>query len=158
MWRKAFTWVILASAIPANSPAAENVDEIIAKNIDARGGIEALSAITSARIAGMLKLDDVEGSYAVEWKKPGMFRMDYEMRGATNTQAYDGKSGWAMNAFSSNPDAENLTGRRLKRIKAKTDYIQGDLINYKEKGHKISLIGKKKIRGREAFKLKRVLP
>ena len=154
MWLRSVVvalWVV-AGLVP--DAQAETLQEVIDKNIEARGGLEALTAVQATRIVGTLQLDDVKGPYTIEWKAPDMFRIDFTLRDVTNTQAYDGKEAWIINPFSSNPGATRAKGDQFDKIRANSDYLVGELVNAEEKGHRLEWMGKTTIEDREAFKIR----
>lgn len=147
---------VLAIAIPAATFAADEmtVDEIIAKNIETRGGLDALQAIESAQAEGKMTMGGMEAPLAMEFKRPNMFRVEAEIQGMTMVQAFDGETGWAIMPFMGKPDPEPMAEDQLKQIKDQADFIDGPLVNYKDKGHEIELVGVEDVEGTEAYKLK----
>jgi len=93
MTKARYVWIPLALLLIATGAAAQTVDEIVAKNIESRGGLEALQAIQSVRITGKMAIMGNESPIRVEWKRPGKLRSEFEMQGMTVTMAYDGDKG-----------------------------------------------------------------
>jgi len=89
--------------LAAASAQAVTVDELIAKNIKARGGIEKIRAVQSLRTSG--KMFQGGGDYSIELayaqmiKRPGMIRQEVSMQGLTAVGAYDGSLGWQIQPF-----------------------------------------------------------
>ena len=81
-------------------------------------------------------------------------RSEYSFGGMTKTEAFDGKDGWSSISHGAHPGRAQLSGTNLDRVKARADYIEGDLVHYRQKGHSVELVGKEDVEGTEAYKLK----
>jgi outer membrane lipoprotein-sorting protein len=133
---------------------AENVDDIIAKNLKARGGLDKLKGIQSLRMTGkMLVGPGMEAPFTMEFKRPKRMRMEFTIQGMTGTQALDGDTGWAIVPFTGKKDPERMAPDDLKEAQDQADF-DGPLVDYKSKGHKVELVGKQKIEGTDAYKIK----
>jgi hypothetical protein len=89
--------------------SAQTVDEIVQKNIGARG-LERIRAIKSLRMTAKIHADNLEIPAIFQVKRPGMARADAELQGMKLVKAYDGKSGWQINMFEGKPGPERMTG------------------------------------------------
>src|SRR5262249_24452174 len=137
--------------------AAQTADEIIAKNLAARGGADKIRSIKSLNITGRLTGPGMDAPIKVQLKRPNKFRMDLTVHAEkTITQAYDGNSGWQTNPFSEKADVETITGGDSKNVQDQAD-IDGPLTDYKTKGNQVDLIGKETVNGKACYKLKIVL-
>jgi outer membrane lipoprotein-sorting protein len=138
-------------ALPAS---AQTVDEIIAKSIEARGGEAKLRAVKSIRLTG--KIEVAPGMVApmtMYLKRPEMVRMEFTVQGMTGIQAYDGKEGWDIMPFQGKKDAEPMAADDVKLMEAQGD-IDGPLMDYKAKGNTVEYLGKDKVEGSDAYKLR----
>lgn len=146
----------LAIALVGLSAAAQEltVDQIIAKNIAAHGGLDKIMAQKSLRASGHMTLGQgLEAPITYEQKRPGNFRFELTLQGLTLVQAYDGRTGWLVNPFEGKKDPELMGEDDLKDAQEQAD-IEGPLVNYKEKGNKVELVGREKVEGSDAYKLK----
>jgi outer membrane lipoprotein-sorting protein len=84
----------IAAAILAAAPAAaQTADEIIAKNLAAKGGLERLRAVKTIRMTGRMTVGPgIEAPIVLEIKRPNSMRMDITVQGMVGSQAYDGAS------------------------------------------------------------------
>jgi outer membrane lipoprotein-sorting protein len=148
-----------APAKPAEAPAAAtaplpSVDEIIAKHVAARGGMDKLKAVQSVRLSGRMTMGQgIEAPVSVEVKRPKQMRMEMQFQGLTAVQAYDGTSGWMIMPFGGRTDAQPMSPDDLKDAEDMAD-MDGVLVDYKGKGHTVELVGKEKVEGTDAYKLK----
>ncbi|MGH9316333.1 MAG: LolA family protein [Thermoanaerobaculia bacterium] len=133
---------------------AQTADEIIAKNIQARGGMNKLKAIQTLRVTGkMTQGPGLEAPFSLELKRPNNGRMEFTFQGLTAAQAYDGKNGWQIMPFGGRKDPQPLSPEDLKAAEEQAD-MDGPLVDYKTKGHRVELVGKEKVEGTDAYKLK----
>jgi outer membrane lipoprotein-sorting protein len=153
MNRKTFA-CLLFGALAAGALSAQTVDELIEKNIQARGGREKLKAVQSARVTGKMVMGQgMEAPFTAELARPNSVRRDFTFQGMTGTVAYDGKSGWQVMPFLGKKDPEPMSADDQKEIAEDAD-MDGPLFDYKAKGHQVEFLGKADIEGSPAYKLK----
>jgi hypothetical protein len=139
------------AALPASS---QTVDELIAKHIEARGGMDKLKKVQSIRLTGKMTVGPgIEAPITMEMKRPASFRLDFVFQGMTGTQAYDGKAGWALMPFGGRTEPEPMSPEDTRDAEEQAD-IDGPLVDHKAKGHTVELVGKEPVEGAEAHKLK----
>lgn len=145
---------LIATVVMASPLAAQTADEIIAKNIQARGGMEKLKAVKTIKYTGKAVVGPgLEAPAVMEQKRPNSMRLEITIQGLTLVQAYDGKTGWVIMPFQGKKDPEPMGEDDLKAINEQADF-DGPLVDYKEKGNKIELIGKEPLEGTDAYQLK----
>lgn len=141
--------VLLAAAAQT-----QTLDEVLAKNYEARGGLERIAALSSARITGTMTMGGgMEAPFIWQWKRPDKVRLEFTVQGMTGVQAYDGQTGWMIMPFLGSSNPEKMPEDQLADLKEQADF-EGELVNWKAKGHQVELLGKEKVEGTEAFKLK----
>ena len=149
-WGSALSLAFVMSApVLASEPS---LDEILAKNLEARGGVETLKSKETARMTGRMTMGPMEAPFVMEFKRPGKMRLEFTIQGMTAVQAYDGKNGWQVMPFTGKLDAEPLGDEELKQVKDQADF-DGPLVDWKTKGHKVELAGREEIEGTPAWKL-----
>jgi len=135
---------------------AMTADELIAKNIEARGGLARIQAITSIRATGVVRLGGgngiVEQAYTLLQVRPGSLRRERSMQGLTSITAYDGSVGWSLNPFRGRKEPQLLPPDAVKGLASEAD-LDGPLVDYKKKGHTVEYQGTEDIDGTEAHKL-----
>lgn len=141
-----------------SSPAhAVSVDELVAKNAEARGGVAKIEAITTLRMEGKIRVGGDEGSFDLTLlqikKAPNLSRTEASVQGLTQVQVWNGKQGWQINPFQGRKDAERMTDDDARGL-ADDANIAGPLINYKAQGNTIAYQGTEDIDGTQAHKLK----
>ena len=137
---------------------AQTVDELVARNIAARGGDAAWRAVDSLRYTGQMELGQgMLVPYVLEQKRPGKMCIEYVFDAETAIQCYDGKSGWKVAPFAGRTAPVPLSNAEQRAIAGLTD-LYGPLFDYAARGHRVALLGKEQVEGRDAWKLKVTLP
>ena len=86
--------VALLIARPA---AAQTVDELLAKNIQAKGGMEKLRSVQTVKQTGRVNFQGTEAKQTVYAKRPNLIRQELNMAGQLVVMAYDGNTPWMIN-------------------------------------------------------------
>ncbi|MBI1796729.1 MAG: hypothetical protein HYR74_06720 [Candidatus Eisenbacteria bacterium] len=156
-------WALAAIPILAAAPAvallapiasAQTVDEIIAKHIAARGGMEKLTAVKSLRQTGKMMLPQgMELPFTVIAKRPKSTRMEFSFQGMTGAQVCDGTMAWSVMPFMGKKDPEPMGADETRNMLEQADF-DGPLVDYKTKGNTVELAGKEQVEGADAYKLK----
>ena len=149
---KKFVLALCAAALLAVSASAQTADELIDKNIKAKGGLEKLKALQSMKFTGKMKMGPMEAPFIVMKKRPENFRLEFTIQGMTGIQAYDGSTGWMVMPFMGKKDPEQMSADMLKEFKEEADF-DGPMMDYKTKGNKVELVGKEDVQGTPAYKL-----
>lgn len=155
MIRKTLAILALLLAAVALPVAAEmTLDEILATNVESRGGMEALKNIETLRMEGHMAMGaGMEAPLTLEIRRPNSMRMEFVFQGMTGIQAYNGETGWQIMPFGGSSEPEKMTGSELEQVIDQAD-IDGPLVDYEEKGHTLELLGTEDVDGTEAYKLK----
>jgi hypothetical protein len=132
---------------------AEDVDEIIQKNIAARGGIQKINALTSMKLTGKIVMQGQTGTIVVFQKPAHFLRVELTNKGMTGIQGYDGQTPWIINPFKGTTTPQRMYGDDAKDIAEQSDF-GGPLVNYKQKGNKVELSGKEDLAGAPVYKIK----
>ncbi len=135
------------------SAFAITADELISKNIEARGGLEKIRAIQSVKLTGKTRFGSRDLPYVIVMKRPEMLRTEVTLQGMTAIRAYDGKDAWRLNPFRGRIDPEMMSADDVKIMKINAD-IDGPLVDYKAKGNTVEYMGTEDVDGTEAHKLK----
>lgn len=156
------TQLLTTLLLLALAPMAQalTVDEIVAKNIEARGGLDALRAIKSIKATGRMNFSG--GDFSVELgfvnlnERDNKVRSEATIQGLTQVSAYDGKDAWTINPFQGRRDPERMSAEDSKGMQVAAD-IDGPLVDWKAKGHQVEYLGTEDVDGTEAHKLKIIL-
>jgi hypothetical protein len=157
---RSLAFVLAAAGLTLTLPAAAlSVDELVDKNVAARGGRDRLQAITSLRRSGKLLVNggQLELQLVETRKRPAFIRNDASLQGLTLVQAYDGRDGWQINPFQGRKDPERMAADDTKGLAEDAD-IDGPLVDWKAKHYQLDYLGTEDVDGTEAHKLKLTRP
>ena len=126
--------------------AAETAEELVAKNIQARGGLEKIKSVQSMRMTGTMRLGDERLPTTLELKRPNKSRWEFTLEGQTAVQAYDGKTAWMIMPFEGQTEPQIMTDQEARDIEMQAD-VDGPLVDAAAKGNTIELVGKETIEG-----------
>lgn len=152
--------ILLLGLLPL-AASAITADELVAKNLKARGGADKLHALKSAQWSGKVRFGGgggvVEALYSEIDQAPGRSRVSINVQGFDNIYAYDGKSGWKIEPGGGRRDAERLSADDSKPLVENADFT-GFLVDWKAKGCKLEYLGTDDVDGTDAHKLKVTRP
>lgn len=148
-----FCGLVVACSSPA--PTLSPVDEIVDANIAARGGLEAIQALHSVRATGTATTSGGRIARVVqEIKRPGFYRLEFSSQGITAVFAHDGDIGWQVAPLQGVFEPQLITPENDSEAGIDERDIEGPLVNWREKGHTVELVGRETLPGGEADKLK----
>ncbi len=146
----------LAWAAMAAAGEPMTLERVLARYYQARGGLERLHAVRTARIEGTMTMGQgMEAPFTWYWKRPDKLRVEFTIQGQTGIQAFDGETGWMYLPFMGKTEPEKLPDEMVKQLAAQADF-EGPLVDWKEKGHTVELVGREKLEGTDAYKLRLV--
>ena len=159
---KCFAVTLIAAALLAPSAftqempvTAPTLDELVAKNIEAKGGAEAVHALKTLRRTGKMLINEgkVQFAYNQIKKRPLEVRTEVTIQGMTAVQAFDGTEGWQISPFQGRKDPERMSADDIKSMMEDAE-MDGPLVDWKEKGSTIEYLGREDVDGTNAYKIK----
>ena len=192
MFRKTLTLLVAAafalslSAAPGTSPAASQLsaEEIVAKNVAARGGLQAWRGVQTMTLMGKLgaggnqratlsvppptgrnaqgavlphrPVEEVQLPFVMELKRPDKVRFELQFNKQTAIQVFDGVQGWKLRPYLNRLDVEPYSPDEMKTA-SKQAQLDGFLIDYAAKGTRLEFDSIEKVEGRDTYKLKLTL-
>jgi len=158
--RLRFVILLVSTALIAAKGFAQDknqptVDELVSKNIEAKGGADPLHALQSLRLSGKLLVNEgqIELAYLQTKERPGELRTEATLQGMTQVEAYDGKEGWKISPFQGRKDPEKMSADDLKPLMEDAE-VDGPLVDWKAKGSTVDYLGTEEVDGTLAHKLK----
>ena len=131
----------------------QTADEIVSKNLAAKGGIEKIKALKSLKMTGRFQQGDFKADVGQESRAPSLIRETFSLQGMTQIQAYDGTNGWQISPFQGRKDPELLGEDDLRNLTEDADFY-GPLVDYREKGNTVEYLGPATVDGDDAYRLK----
>lgn len=147
--------VALAAVVSISSPppaSAQTVDEIVAKHIEARGGYANIKAIQTIMITRAVATPFSTVTVVTSKKRPNLVRFDQTTKGQTTTipRGINADGAWDV--------LQGKVTMRSPEVATEGRETDGDfdglLVDWKEKGHTVTLDGTETVAGNESHKLK----
>jgi len=146
--------VLVAISCLSVFSVAQTAEELVNKNIQAKGGIDKIKAIKSLRMTGKLNAGGgFTAAQSQENLRPNLVRETFSLQGMTAVTAYDGATGWLIQPFGGKKDPELMGEDDLKDLLLDADF-DGPLVDYKEKGNTVEFLGHDVVDGDDALRLK----
>jgi hypothetical protein len=158
--------------------------DIVAKNIAARGGLQAWRSVQTLSWTGKMGAggnqrepipvnlkgkgeaaslpvpsrpkDEAQLPFLMEMQRPRKVRIELQFNGKTAVQVYDGANGWKVRPFLNRNEVEPFSTDELKIASMQAD-LDGPLVDYAAKGTRVDLEGTEKVDDRDNYKLKLTL-
>ncbi len=144
---------------------AQTLDEVIARNLEAKGGLDLLKSTNTVKMTGRMISQGIEVAMTTLAKRPNLVRReadlpprvppgappDQMMPGQKMITASDGRRVWVM--MGSSP-AQEVPGPQAASIKNEAAEFDSIFVDYKEKGHKVELVGKETRDGKPQYHVK----
>lgn len=140
---------------PATPPRLElpSVETIVARNLEARGGLDRLRAVRAVRLEGEITLPDGQvAPTTILMKRPSLIRQEVRLQGERLVQAFDGRQGWALNPRLGTTPIE-VPPDVAARMAEQADF-DGPLVDWKTKGHRLEVLGVEQADGRQVVRLR----
>ena len=147
--------VFIAPGAFAQDKNQPTVDQLVAKNIEAKGGAAALHDLQTLRLTGKLLVQEgqIQLAFLQTKKRPDEARSEASLQGMTQIEAYDGKDGWRVSPFFGRKDPERMSADDVKALVEDTE-MDGLLVDWQAKGNTVEYLGTEDVDGTPAHKLK----
>jgi outer membrane lipoprotein-sorting protein len=133
------------------------VDDIIQKNIEARGGMKKWAELDNFTMEGIYVSFSEPEPFKMWRQRPDLYRFDSIRIKKTVIHGYDGQKAWWINPLMGPPHdkpqiipAEN----NLDKVTLRERFFEPVFWNYKEKSHLVELEGKVIFDDKDCYKLK----
>ena len=119
--------------------------------------MDKLKAVKTVRMTGRMTIGPgIEAPVVMELQRPNTMRMDITVQGMTLSQGFDGAKAWILNPLQGSKVPQEMSAEEKSMVEEQAD-IDGPLMDYKTKGHTAELLGKEKVEGADAYKVKLTL-
>lgn len=139
--------------VAAGATFAMDVDELVAKAIEAQGGAAALQAVQSQKATGKFVTQGMEIPFTMVQMRPNLLRVDASVMGMTIVQAFDGTAGWSINPMTGSQDARPMSEVETKGFRLQAD-MDGQLLNWAARGYAAEYVGPEEVEGTAAHHLR----
>lgn len=145
----------LAAALLCGAPSAsaQTADDIVARNIEAKGGLSLIRSVASVKRTSQIKIDGGEARLVTYGKRPDLMRQELSVAGETEVTSFDGRVAWTISPLSGAPKATVVTGLAADRIRRQADF-DGPFIDWRTKGLTIEFVGIETLDTRKVYHLR----
>ena len=144
-----FSLALLTAAIAVQ---AQSADEVIAKHLDAIGGKEKLSGITSVKMTNTNEVMGNQAPATITILNGKGYRSEAEVMGSKMVQVFTDKGGWMINPMMGSSDPQALPEESAKAGQGQI-YVE-PFLDYAAKGAKAEYQGQAKAGSVNAHKVK----
>ena len=142
--------LFIAGHAAAQTPSA---DELVAKNLAARGGEGKLKSLNSMKLTGNVSAQGMDMPLTVLTKRPNKMRQEMTMQGQKVVQAFDGETVWGINPMMGSTAPPRIEGPTADALKTQSIF-DGPLVGYKDRGDTLEVVGPADVEGVKTWKLK----
>jgi hypothetical protein len=150
-----------ADATSRTAAPAKTADEVIRRNVAARGGLEAWRNVQTMVWLGHLERGTRDAQripFVMQLKRPNQTRFELKEQFNQFTRIFDGSHGWKVRpAVDGRPETKAFSKDEVEFARAEF-VIDGPLIDYQTKGVTADLDGIDTLDGRRAYRLSLKLP
>ncbi len=141
--------LFIMSLVLVQFAQAQTVDEVVNKYIDALGGKDKLSSLKSVKLSGNLNIQGFDIAITTTKLHMKGIRSDFSVNGTDNYQILTPEKGIMFIPVQGMTSPTDMPEDQVKAGQSQLD-VQSSLLNYKEKGTTVELLGKEG----DNFKLK----
>ncbi len=157
---KSFSIILFITTCALATHAQKTADEVIAKVIQAKGGMDKLKAIQTLKMQGIIEFGGggIKVPLNLYFIHDKIFKQEFTFNGLTGYSIQARDTGWNFSPFNGMTSPERATPEDLKQGLNDLD-IQSNFIDYASKGYSIELMEPEDVDGVDAIQLKlNVLP
>lgn len=148
-----FLGAFILSMLFAQLTLAQSVDDVVNKYIGALGGKEKLSTLKTVKMQGNLSVQGTDVSIILTKVHMKGMRMDISVMGTDNYQIVTPEKGTMFMPIQGMASPTDIPEEQFKAAQLQLD-AQSSLLDYKEKGTTVELLGTEKLNGADNYKLK----
>lgn len=152
MFTRSITLAVTLFALLATNTSAITIEEVVANNLTARGGVTNIKNYGSAKATGTMSTPGGEMAFTRMMKGSKMFRMDMTVQGMSMTKAFDGSVAWEISPMSGNKPQKS-SPEETKDVLNQADW-EGAFIDTETKGFQLELLGSEDLDGSTVYKVK----
>lgn len=130
-----------------------DLDQILAKHYEAIGGLERWKSLNDLVIRGSVSSQGRSMPITSYRKRPNLCRVEFRVKDVMMAQIFNGIFAWQINPLSGNPEPAPMTNSKTNFMKDSCG-IDSSLIDYKQKGYDVKLIGEEEIDGKNNYKIR----
>lgn len=131
----------------------QTAEEIIAKHVDAIGGEANWKKLNTLRQEATLSVQGMEINVVISGIHNKGVRQEFNVMGMNNYSIITPTAGWNFMPIQGQTKPEPMTEEQLKYGVDQVD-LQGDVVDYKAKGHSVVKLDNEEVEGVSCFKIR----
>lgn len=130
----AVTLALAGSVLAAQK--RESADQLVARNIAAKGGLEKLKSIQTIKTTSIVNANGQEMPLTVYGRRPNLIRQEISINKQLVVSAFDGQVAWILNPLLGPQQSKPIVmaGPQSEQIKADSAF-DGPLVDYRGQGY-----------------------
>jgi len=146
-----------AALLCAVTLSAQTADEIINKYVQAIGGKDFLSKITSVYTESSMDVMGMQATVKSTTLNGKGMKQEIDVQGNLMVTCLTDKGGWSINPMAGGTSPEDMPESQYNSGKEQI-VVGGPFVNFAEKGYKVELIGTEAVGDINAYKIKLTSP
>jgi hypothetical protein len=140
-------------ALPEDSGGAPDLDTILARHVEARGGAERWAEVDSLSIQGTWEAFSTPGAFTAYRSVPDLWRFEHVLFGQPAVFGYDGEVAWIQGAALGVPQPARLDDAWRRNL-IEDAAFRTPLLEGPSETLTIELVGRERVEGIDAWKLR----
>jgi hypothetical protein len=149
--------IAFAALFCATTISAQTADEIINKYVQAIGGKDLLSKITSVYTESSMDVMGMQAAVKSTTLNGKGMKQEIDVQGSLMITCLTDKGGWSINPMAGGTTPEDMPAGQYNSGKEQI-VVGGPFVNFAEKGYKVELMGTEAVGAVNAFKIKMTSP
>lgn len=145
-------YFILLFSMASFPSGAQTADEIVSRYIAHTGGAQLWKTVSSVVMEGEYNYGGMPFPFNTYARLPDSYKLIVRYNGKYYAQVFSGGNGWKLDAFKNETKPTRLTGMAARAMANEADVeIESPFIDYKKKGHAISVHGEDSVIDRKCY-------
>jgi len=144
---------VAAFALLSVNAMAQSAEDIVAKHINALGGMEKLKSLNSVKMEGSLSTQGMDIPVTITKLRDKGIRSDIEVMGTSNYQLANSTKGFVFMPVAGQSEPQEMTAAEYATAKDQFN-LMGTLAGYKDAAAKLEYLGAEEAAGVSAHKIK----
>jgi outer membrane lipoprotein-sorting protein len=154
--RRRIAFLLVCAVGGSGGPLSAQVppaDEIVERNLEARGGLSRLQAVNTIRITGTVAAQGMELPLVLTAKRPSLMHQQITVQGRSIVSVFDGERAWSINPLSGSSDPREVRGIQAEAMREQSAF-DGPLVGYRERGDALEVVGTAEVEDTPTYRLK----
>lgn len=148
--KNVLTLILIVASFSMTS--GQTAKDIIDQHLTAIGGTAHWEALKTMKTEASMSMQGMSFNGTISAKYPNKQLVEIDINGSKITQAYDGETAWWINPMMGSTTAQKMPEEMAGAMTGQE--FESPLLNYKEKGHSVELLGEKPVEGVDSYEIR----